>query len=77
MSAYSKGRSLKVLDAVGVGHCVPRKEVLGVFNDSLTTVKHWLKHRNEGSPGCPPTILATAEAKRALWEQLESNALRA
>ena len=51
--------------------------MLGVFNDSLTTVKHWLKHRNEGSPGCPPTILATAEAKRALWEQLESNALRA
>ena len=46
MSAYSKDLRLKVLDAVDRG--VLRKEVVGVFNVSLATVKRWLKPRKEG-----------------------------
>ncbi|MDQ4062664.1 MAG: helix-turn-helix domain-containing protein [Actinomycetota bacterium] len=65
-----------MLDAVDRG--VPRREVVvGVFGVSLATLKRWLKRRKEGedlgpkpSPGRTPTILATAEEKRALWEQL-------
>ncbi len=79
MGAYSKDLRLKVLDAVDRG--VPRREVVvGVFGVSLATLKRWLKRRKEGedlgpkpSPGRTPTILATAEEKRALWEQLEAN----
>ncbi len=79
MGAYSKDLRLKVLDAVDRG--VPRKEAVGVFGVSLATMKRWLKRRKEGesldpkpSPGRTPAILATAEEKRALWEQLEANA---
>jgi transposase len=78
MGAYSKDLRLKVLAAVDRG--VPRKEAVGVFGVSLATLKRWLKRRNKGedlapkpSPGRTPTILATAEEKRALWEQLEEN----
>jgi len=78
MGAYSKDLRLKVLAAVDRG--VPRKEAVGLFGVSLATVKRWLKRRNEGedlapkpSPGRTPTILSTAEEKRALWEQLEGN----
>ncbi len=70
---------MKVLDAVDRG--VPRREVVGLFGVSLATLKRWLKRREEGkdiaprpSPGRTPTILATDEEKRALWEQLEANA---
>lgn len=66
------------MDAVDRG--LPRKEVVGLFGVSLATLKRWLKRREEGegldpkpSPGRTPTILATAEEKRALWEQLEAN----
>lgn len=68
-----------MLDAVDRG--VPRREVVGLFGVSLATLKRWLKRREEGkdiaprpSPGRTPTILATDEEKRALWEQLEANA---
>ena len=78
MGAYSKDLRLKVLDAVDRG--VPRKEVVGVFGVSLATLKRWLKRRKEGedlapkpSSGRTPTLLATAEEKRALWKQLEEN----
>jgi transposase len=79
MGAYSKDLRLKVLAAVDRG--VPRREVVGLFGVSLATLKRWLKRRQEGkglaprpSPGRTPTILATAEQKRALCEQLEANA---
>ncbi len=79
MGAYSKDLRLKVLDAVDRG--VPRREVVGLFGVSLATLKRWLKRREEGkdiaprpSPGRTPTILATDEEKRAMWEQLEANA---
>ncbi len=78
MGAYSKDLRLKVLAAVDRG--VPRREVVGLFGVSLATLKRWLKRRKEGedlspkpSPGRTPTILATAEEKRALWSQLEAN----
>ena len=78
MGAYSKDLRLKVLAAVDRG--VPRTEVVGLFGVSLATFKRWLKRREEGedlaprpSPGRTPTILATAEEKQALWEQLEAN----
>jgi transposase len=71
MGAYSKDLRLKVLAAVDRG--VPRKEAVGTFGVSLATLKRWLKRRNEGedlapkpSPERTPTILATAEEKRAL-----------
>ncbi len=54
--------------------------MVGVFGVSLATLKRWLKRRKEGedlgpksSPGRTPTLLATNEEKRALWEQLEAN----
>ena len=78
MGAYSKDLRLKVLGAVD--HGVPRKELVNVFGVSLATLKRWLKRREEGedldpkpSPGRTPTILATDEEKRAMWEQLEAN----
>jgi transposase len=78
MGAYSKDLRLKVLAAVDRG--VPRREVVDLFGVSLATLKRWLKRREEGqdlaprpSPGRTPTILATAEEKRALWKQLEAN----
>jgi transposase len=78
MGAYSKDLRLKVLAAVDGG--VSRREVVGLFGVSLATLKRWLKRRKEGedlaprlSPGRTPTILATAEEKRALWKQLEVN----
>jgi transposase len=59
---------------------VPRKEVADLFGVSLSTIKRWVKRRREGkdlepkpSTGRKRRILASAEEKRALWEQLEEN----
>jgi transposase len=50
------------------------------FGVSLATLKRWLKRRREeGSaepkrrPGMRPRIGATAQERRALWEQLENH----
>jgi transposase len=78
MNAYSKDLRLRVLDAVDRGF--PRREVSNLFGVSLSTIKRWVKRRREGedlsprpSPGRKRRILASAEEKRALWEQLEEN----
>jgi len=78
MNGYSKDLRLKVLDALDRG--TPRREAAGLFGVSLSTLKRWLGRRREGedlapkpSPGRAPSILANAEEKRALWEQLEAN----
>lgn len=78
MNAYSKDLRLKALAAVDRG--MPRREVVQTFGLSLATLKRWLKRRREGtdlsprhSPGRTSHILASAEHRRALWEQLEAN----
>jgi transposase len=74
MNAHSKDLRLRVLEAVDRG--VPRKEVADLFGVSLSTIKRYIKRRRAGedleprpSPGRKRRILATAEEKRALWEQ--------
>lgn len=59
---------------------LPRREVSNLFGVSLSTIKRWVKRRREGedlepkpSTGRKRRILASAEEKRALWEQLEKN----
>lgn len=78
MGAYSKDLRLKVLAATDRG--TPRRQVVETFGVSLATLKRWLKRRREGgglsprpSTGRRRLILATAEERRALWEQLEEH----
>src|SRR3712207_3573472 len=78
MNAYSKDLRVKVVDAVDRG--IPRKEVTRIFGISLPTIERYLRRRRQTedltpkpSPGRTPTIGATIEQRRALWEQLESN----
>ena len=67
-----------MLGAVDRG--LPREEVANLFGVSRSTIKRYVKRRREGedlepkpSTGRKRRILATAEEKRALWEQLEEN----
>jgi transposase len=78
MNAYSKDLRMKVVDAVEQG--IPRRELVKIFGVSLPTIERYTRQRREGedltpkpSPGRTPTIGATLEQSRALWEQLESN----
>ncbi len=78
MGSYSKDLRLKVLAATDRG--TQRREVVETFGLSLATLKRWLKKRSEGedlaprsSTGRKRLILATAQERRALWEQLEGN----
>jgi transposase len=78
MGIYSKELRVRAVDAVERG--IPRKDVVEIFSISLTTLKRWLRKRRNGedlSPGISTgrkrRILATAEERRALWEQLEKN----
>jgi transposase len=78
MNAYSKDLRLRVLQAVDRG--LSRKEVSDLFGVSLSTIKRYVRRRRKGedlepkpSTGRKRRILATAEEKRALWEQLEEN----
>jgi len=78
MNAYSKDLRLRVLEAVDRG--VPRKEVANLFGVSLSTIKRYIKRRRAGqdleprrSTGRKRRILASAEEKHLLWEQLENN----
>jgi transposase len=78
MNAYSKDLRLRVLGAVERG--LPREEVSHLFGVSRSTIKRWVRRRREGedlepqrSTGRKRRILATAEERRALWEQLEEN----
>ena len=78
MNGYSKDLRLKALDALDRG--TPRRQTAGLFGVSLSTLKRWLGRRSVGedlapkpSPGRTPTILATAQEKRALREQLEAH----
>ena len=65
---------MRVLDVVDRG--LPRRELSNLFGVSLSTIKRWVKRRREGkdlepkpSTGRKRRILASAEEKRALWEQ--------
>ncbi len=78
MGIYSKDLRIRAVDAVERG--IPRKEVVGTFSISLTTLKRWLRMRREGKDLSPGTstgrkrrILATLEERRALWGQLEES----
>ncbi len=78
MNAYSKDLRVKVVDALEQG--IPRKELVRIFGVSLPTIERYLRKRRQTgdltpkpSPGRTPTIGATIEQRRALWEQLESN----
>lgn len=78
MGIYSKELRIRAVDAVKRG--IPRKDVVETFSISLTTLKRWLKKKREGEDLSPGTstgrkrrILADAEERRALWEQLEKN----
>ena len=78
MNAYSKDLRLRVLAAVDRG--MPRKEVVSTFGISIATIGRYLRRSREGldlsprpSTGRTPTLLATSEHKRALWNQLEQN----
>src|SRR5215208_4885642 len=59
---------------------MPGDDGVKTFRITLTTLKRWLKKRREGEDLSPGTstgrkrrILADAEERRALWEQLEAN----
>jgi transposase len=78
MGIHSKDLRIRAVDAVERG--IPRKDVVETFSVSLTTLKRWLRKRREGEDLSPGTstgrkrrILANAEERRALWEQLEEN----
>jgi transposase len=78
MNPYSLDLRLKVLDAVDRG--IPRKEVVRTFGVSMPTIERYLRRRRQTgdllpkpSPGRTPSILATPQERRALWEQLEEN----
>ena len=77
MNAYSLDLRLKVLDAVDRG--IPRREVVGTFGVSMPTIERYLRRRRRdgdlaprSSPERTPSICATSEERRALW-QLEEN----
>jgi transposase len=78
MNAYSKDLRLRVLQAVDRG--LPRTRISELFGVSLSTIKRYVRRRRQGedlepkpSTGRKRRILATAEEKRALWEQLLEN----
>jgi transposase len=78
MNAYSLDLRLKVLNAVDRG--IPRREVVRTFGVSMPTIERYLSRRRRSgdltprpSPGRTPSICATSEERRALWEQLEEN----
>lgn len=78
MGIYSKDLRTRAVGAVERG--IPRKDVVQTFSISLTTLKRWLRKRKEGEDLSPGTstgrkrrILANAEERRVLWEQLEAN----
>ena len=78
MGIYSKDLRVRAVAAVERG--IPRREVVGTFSVSLTTLKRWLRMSRAGedlsprsSTGRRRRILATPEEKKALWEQLEEN----
>ena len=78
MNAYSKDLRVRVLAAVDRGE--RREEIVRLFGMSVATVGRWLRRRRESgevgprpSPGRTPSILRTAEERRALWRQLEEN----
>jgi transposase len=78
MRIYSKDLRVTAVEAVERG--IPRRDVVETFSVSLTTLKRWLRKRREGEDLAPGTstgrkrrILADAEERRALWEQLEEN----
>ena len=78
MGSYSKDLRIKALAATERG--TPRREVVETFGISLATLKRWLKKRREGedlspraSTGRKRRILASAEERRVLWDQLEDN----
>jgi transposase len=78
MGIYSKELRIRAVEAVERG--IPRKDVVKTFSVSLTTLKRWLRKRREGEDLSPGTstgrkrrILANAQERRALWEQLEEN----
>jgi transposase len=78
MNAYSKDLRLRVLQALDRG--LPRAQISELFGLSLSTIKRYVMRRRQGedlepkpSTGRKRRILATAEEKRALWEQLLEN----
>jgi transposase len=78
MNAYSLDLRLKVLDAIDRG--ISRSEVVRTFGVSMPTLERYLRRRRQGgdlapkpSPGRTPSICATVEERRMLWEQLEEN----
>src|SRR5829696_4620146 len=78
MGIYSKELRIRAVDAVERG--IPRKDVVKTFRISLKTLKRWLKKKREGEDLSPGTstgrkqrILADAEERRALWEEVEAN----
>jgi transposase len=78
MEIYSKDLRIRAVAAVERG--IPRREVVGTFSISLTTLKRWLRMNREGkdlSPGVSTgrrrRILATLEESRLLWGQLQEN----
>jgi transposase len=78
MNAYSLDLRLKVLDATDRG--ISRSEVVRTFGVSMPTLERYLRRRRQGgdlapkpSPGRTPSICATVEERRMLWEQLEEN----
>jgi transposase len=78
MNAYSLDLRLKVLGAIDRG--ISRSEVVRTFGVSMPTLERYLRRRRQGgnlapkpSPGRTPSICATVEERRMLWEQLEEN----
>ncbi len=78
MNAYSLDLRLKVLDAIDRG--IPRREVVRTFGVSMPTLERYLRRRRRSgdlapkpSPGRTPSICATPQERRMLWEQLEEN----
>jgi transposase len=78
MNAYSLDLRLKVLKAIDRG--IPRTEVVETFGISMPTLERYLRRRRQTgdlapkpSPGRPPSILATPQERRMLWEQLQEN----
>ena len=78
VNAYSKDLRMRVLAAVDRGD--PYLEVSRLFEVSLATIGRYARRRRETgevaprpSPGRTARICRSAEERRALWEQLESD----